>query len=52
MTPDEFKAIRAAAGLSHQQMADFLGVTWRSIYRYEAGERAITKPIEKLLERL
>jgi DNA-binding transcriptional regulator YiaG len=49
MTKEEFAAIRAAAGMTYQALADYLGVELRSVQRYESGERAISKPIEKLM---
>lgn len=52
MTPKEFAAIRAAAGLTQQAIADYLGVLLRSAQRYEYGERPIPKPIAKLMRML
>jgi DNA (cytosine-5)-methyltransferase 1 len=34
----EFEYLRVEAGLSHQEAADFFGVTVRTVFRYESGE--------------
>ena len=52
MTKEEFAAIRAAAGLTYDALADYLGVELRSVQRYESGERSISGPVEKLMQLL
>ena len=34
----EFEKVRSEAGLTHDQVAEMLGVTPRTIFRYESGE--------------
>lgn len=52
MTPHQFQSLRESAGLTRQQAADYLGVTLRTIYRYESGEHAINPQAAKLMELL
>lgn len=52
MTPHQFQNLRESAGLTRQQAADYLGVTLRTIYRYEGGEHAINPQAAKLMEML
>lgn len=49
MTPQEFKQIRSELGLTQVKIAEALGVTWRTVARYESGERPITRTIAILL---
>lgn len=44
MTGAEAKAMREAAGLNRTQVAALIGVTERTIYRYEDGETSISGP--------
>jgi DNA-binding transcriptional regulator YiaG len=53
MTSDEFRAIRQAAGLTQTALAEYLGVSgFRTVQRYESGERKIPGPVAKLMGRL
>ena len=52
MTPDEFKEIRAAFGLSHEKMARVLGMSLSSVKRIEKGRQPISETVEKLLRLL
>lgn len=52
MTPSQFKAIRLSLSLSKIEIASKLGVSVRSIQRYENGDRTISKTVELLLETL
>jgi len=47
MTPQEFKAIRGCYTLS--ELSQMIGVTTRTIRRYEDGSVAIHKPIQILM---
>lgn len=52
MTRDEYAALRKKAGMTHQAMADFLGVDIRTAQRYETTKDdniPITGPVLKLL---
>jgi DNA-binding XRE family transcriptional regulator len=42
--PDEFERLRLDAGLSQQQLADQVGVTQTTIYRWESGLTYPTNP--------
>jgi len=44
MTPAEFRAARAALGLSQRELAERLEVTIRALQMWEAGERAVPGP--------
>lgn len=53
MTGSEMKAIREAAGLSVNQLADFLHMAERgvvSLREMERGKRDITGPVQRVLE--
>ena len=52
MDPAEFRSIREATGKTWVELADYLGTTWRSVARYEAGDRTIPGPVVKLMEML
>jgi DNA-binding transcriptional regulator YiaG len=52
MTAKEFAGIRAAAGMSLTELAEYLGVQRRTVERYGAGERKIPGPVVKLMELL
>lgn len=47
MTPQEFRAIRGDYTLS--ELSQMIGVTTRTIRRYENGTLAIVKPIQILM---
>jgi len=53
MTPTQFKRSRKKLGYSQSQMAEILRLkSSRSIRHYESGTRAISGPIELLIEKL
>ncbi|HEV8635169.1 MAG TPA: helix-turn-helix domain-containing protein [Chloroflexota bacterium] len=45
MTPDELKRRRAALGLSQTALAALLGVPRNTVWRWEAGELTVEKPV-------
>lgn len=47
MTPQEFRTLRGAYTLS--ELSQMIGVTTRTIRRYEDGTRDIHKPIQILM---
>lgn len=42
MTPQELKIRRDRLGLTQEELAEKLGVTGTTVYRWESGQRAIT----------
>ena len=52
MTPDDFRAWRAALGWSQTQAAAELRVTPLTVKRWEAGTSPIPGPITRLMELL
>lgn len=51
MTPQHFRQIREAADLSRPQLAKILRIKEvKTIYRYEHGEREISRPVSLLME--
>jgi transcriptional regulator with XRE-family HTH domain len=53
MTPTQFKDSRKALGLSLNEMAGALGLkTSRAIRQFERGDRAVSGPVAKLVEKL
>ena len=49
MTPTQFRAIREAMGVTQPSLADMIGVTDRTVRRYENGETHIPKPVAMLV---
>ena len=49
MTPSDIRATRETLGLSAQDFAALLGVTTRTVYRWEDGTREIPEPTVRLL---
>jgi transcriptional regulator with XRE-family HTH domain len=52
MTPHEYEAAREALGWTHAQLADIIGVSRRTRYRYQGGEVDIPEPAARLLRLL
>jgi DNA-binding transcriptional regulator YiaG len=48
MTPDEFKALQSAAGLTNAAAAAALGVSLRTIETWRQGTRKISQPVAEL----
>lgn len=52
MAPGQAKQIRQALGLTWKGLAERLGVHWRTVAKWERGERAITTRTAKQLQGL
>ena len=52
MTPEEFRAARAALGLSVERLAAALQVTPRTIRRWQNGARRVPGPAAVAIERM
>ena len=54
MTATEFRARRLALGLTQAQLAELLGASTMTVYRWEKGTRGIRRPalIELKLDQL
>ena len=50
MTPEQFKAIRASAGLTQSGLAAFLRLTLAAVQHYEYGVRPIPGPVSVIME--
>ena len=50
MTPEQIKEERSRLGFTGAQMAERIGVTPRAYAYYEAGQRAIPLPVQKLIK--
>lgn len=51
MTPEEFKQVRIALGLSQQKFADYLGIkNSRTIRRMESGDWPVSVRVVKILK--
>lgn len=48
----EARKIRKAAGMTQRAVAEYLGTTVTTVYRYEAGEQRITSEKEKKYKKL
>jgi DNA-binding transcriptional regulator YiaG len=49
MTSQQVKAWRKAKGLTQEQAADWLGISWRQFQRLESGDSKVSGPIARLL---
>lgn len=49
MTPAEFKAAREELGWTQSALASALGVTVRAVKYYEAGQRPVPGPVERIV---
>jgi transcriptional regulator with XRE-family HTH domain len=52
MTPEQFRRLRDAVGLTQAEAAERLGVTRLSVARYETGARGIPEPVARLWLRI
>jgi len=52
MTRKEYQRARDALGWTHQQMADILGVSRRTPYRYQGGDVEVPEPSARLIRLL
>jgi transcriptional regulator with XRE-family HTH domain len=52
MTPSEYEAAREALGWTHAQLAETIGVSVRTPYRYQGGDVDIPEPAARLLRLL
>ena len=52
VSPEELKWVRARLGLTQTQLATQLGVTQNTVARWEIGDRRITEPMARLIERI
>lgn len=49
MTAQEFKDAREELGWTQSALASALGVTLRAVQYYEAGQRAIPGPVDRIV---
>lgn len=49
LNADEFKLIRESVGFTKEELASFCGVNWRTIHRYENGDKIADGPIVRLM---
>lgn len=53
MSPDQLRSLRRRLGLSQKRLAELVGLEGstadRAIRRYEAGDRAVSGPIDRLV---
>lgn len=52
MTKEEFKQIRIKLGLTQSKMGELVGVSGRSIRRFESGEWPVSARVKELLKEL
>ena len=52
MTDDEYEAARAALGCTHVRIAETIGVSVRTSFRYANGHAKIPEPTARLLRLL
>jgi len=52
ITKEKFKEVRTKLQYTQRELSEMLGVTITSISRYENGERAISRTISLLLNRI
>lgn len=51
MTPQRFRQIREAKGLSQYELSNKWDMSIRTVQRYESGESKIPIPIAEIMER-
>jgi transcriptional regulator with XRE-family HTH domain len=49
MTGEELKAARQELGWTQSALASAIGTTLRAVQYYEAGERSVPGPVEKII---
>lgn len=49
MTADDFRTARRSLGLTWKQLAERLGVNWRTVARYDRGESPVPPVVERLI---
>lgn len=52
MHAKEFRAIREAATMTQMELADWLGIHWRTVQKYEGGETPIPGPVDRAMRSL
>lgn len=52
MTPAALKAARTRLGFTQRSLAARLGVSRRTVIRYEAGDRPVPGPVKGMIEML
>ncbi|PWT72136.1 MAG: hypothetical protein C5B60_09920 [Chloroflexi bacterium] len=52
MTPDEYEHARRVLGLSHEKLAEMIGVDRRTPFRWTRGENRIREPQARLVRLL
>ena len=52
MTKEEYREMRSQSGLSMEKLAAKLGIAWRTIWRREKGENAITLEAELAIKEI
>ena len=52
MKPADLKAARTRLGFTQEALAARLGLTRRTVVRYEAGERPVPGPVSGIIELL
>lgn len=50
MTKEEFVQARKLLGLTQKEIAQKLGVAWRTVQNYEAATHGIPGPVERLVQ--
>jgi DNA-binding transcriptional regulator YiaG len=49
MSPYHVKAWRQNKGMTQEQAAEWLGISWRQFQRLESGDSKVSGPIARLL---
>lgn len=52
MTGAELRQLREGRGLTRKALAEELGIHWRTLLKYERGERRIRPIVVKLLNKI
>ena len=50
MTAEQFKAIRKASTFTQKELAKRLRVHWRTVQKWEAGDRKVPGPVAVLMD--
>ena len=49
MNPDDFRTARRSLGMTWKQLAERLGVNWRTVARWEAGHSPVSPTAARLM---
>ena len=49
MNANQFRDIRLQSAKTQMQLADWLGIHWRTVQKYESGELKVPGPVDRAM---